>query len=113
MTRGEVWQVSFDPSVEAEIRKSRPAVIISSDAVGVLPLRIVVPFTAWQSEFAAALWMVRVEPSVTNGLSKASAADAFQVKSLSTRRLIRKLGVVSSQELRAIVEAVGTVIDHP
>jgi mRNA interferase MazF len=112
VTRGEVWQVSFDPSVEAEIRKTRPAVIISSDAVGVLPLRVVVPFTSWQTDFSAALWMVRVEPSTTNGLAKASAADAFQVKSVSTRRLLKKLGTVSDPELRAIVEAVGTVIEH-
>lgn len=113
MNRGEVWQVSFDPSIAAEIRKTRPAVIISSDALGVLPLRVVVPFTAWQPEFAAAPWMVRVEPSPANGLSKASAADAFQVKSISTQRLVRKLGAVSSAELRSIVEAVGMVIDHP
>lgn len=113
MNRGEVWLVAFDPSVEAEIRKSRPAVIVSSDAIGVLPLRVVVPFTEWQPDFEAALWMVRVEPAATNGLSKASAADAFQVKSLSTRRFIRKLGTVSTQELRAIVTAIGTVIELP
>jgi mRNA interferase MazF len=54
MNRGEVWLVSFDPGVEAEIRKTRPAVIVSSDIVGVLPLRVVVPITTWQPEFAAA-----------------------------------------------------------
>jgi hypothetical protein len=35
------------------------------------------------------------------------------VKSLSTRRLIRKLGVVAEGELEAIVRAVGMVIDYP
>ncbi len=37
--RGEVWMVDFDPAVGAEIRKLRPAVVISVDAVGRLPLR--------------------------------------------------------------------------
>ena len=43
MYRGEVWLINLDPTMGAEIRKTRPAVIVSSDAVGVLPLRVVVP----------------------------------------------------------------------
>lgn len=43
--RGEVWLVSFDPSLGAEIRKVRPAVVINIDEMGRLPLRIVVPIT--------------------------------------------------------------------
>jgi mRNA interferase MazF len=44
--------VQFGPSVGAEIRKIRPAVVISLDTVGRLPLRIVVPLTDWQDAFA-------------------------------------------------------------
>jgi mRNA interferase MazF len=44
--RGEVWRVEFDPSRGAEIRKRRPAVVVSINAVGKLPLRVVVPITA-------------------------------------------------------------------
>jgi mRNA interferase MazF len=113
MNRGEVWQVAFDPTVGAEIRKSRPAVILSSDSLGTLALRVVVPLTVWRAEFADAPWLVRIEPSPQNGLTKTSAADAFQVKSLSTQRLLKRLGAFSVQELRAVVEAVGTVIEHP
>jgi mRNA interferase MazF len=113
MNRGEVWQVSFDPTIGEEIRKTRPAVIISKDSLGILSLRVVVPFTGWQSEFDGAPWFVRVEPSSRNGLTRRSAADAFQVKSLSTRRLFRKLGIVAEGELEAIVRAVGMVIDYP
>lgn len=47
--RGEVWMVDFDPAVGAEIRKLRPAVVISVDAVGRLPLRLVAPGTDWKS----------------------------------------------------------------
>ncbi len=113
MNRGEVWQVSFDPTVGEEIQKACPAVIISSNAIGTLALRVVVPITAWQPEFADAPWLVRLEPSSHNGLTKTSAADAFQVKSVSTRRLLRRIGTVSTQELQSIVEAVGTVMEYP
>ncbi|GIV65215.1 MAG: hypothetical protein KatS3mg046_475 [Bellilinea sp.] len=45
MRRGEVWLVNLDPTLGAEMRKTRPAVIVSSDLVGILPLRIIVPLT--------------------------------------------------------------------
>jgi mRNA interferase MazF len=38
--RGEIWLVNFDPTIGAEIKKVRPAVVISSDAVGKLPIKL-------------------------------------------------------------------------
>lgn len=46
--RGEIWRVSFDPTIGAEITKARPAVVISSDAVGRLPIKLVAPITDWK-----------------------------------------------------------------
>jgi mRNA interferase MazF len=43
MRRGEIWLVSLDPTTGAEIRKTRPAVIVSDDAIGILPLKVIVP----------------------------------------------------------------------
>jgi hypothetical protein len=37
--RGEIWLVNFDPTMGAEIQKTRPAVVVSSDAVGRLPMK--------------------------------------------------------------------------
>lgn len=45
MYRGEVWQIHLELMIGAEIKKTRPVVIVSSDIVGVLPLRVVVPLT--------------------------------------------------------------------
>jgi mRNA interferase MazF len=38
MRRGEVWIITLDPTVGAEIKKTRPAVIVNDDAVGILPV---------------------------------------------------------------------------
>ena len=47
MKRGEVWWVEFDPSVGSEIRKTRPAVIVSNDSANRNLLRVVViPITS-------------------------------------------------------------------
>lgn len=93
--RGEVWLVRFDPAAGAEIRKVRPAVVASLDSIGRLPLRIVVPVTDWRAEYANLSWFTHLPATVANGLSKESGADAFQVKSVSEARFVRKLGEVA------------------
>jgi mRNA interferase MazF len=45
MRRSEIWLINLDPTVGAEIRKTRPAAIVSEDAIGILPLKVVVPIT--------------------------------------------------------------------
>ena len=97
--RGEVWTVRFDPSVGAEIQKIRPAVVVNVNAVGRLPLRIVVPLTDWQLGFTQLPWFVPVPASPTNGLAKDSGADAFQVKSVSENRFLKRLGEITTTEM--------------
>lgn len=109
-SRGEVWLVRFNPQVGAEIEKTRPAVVISIDAVGKLPLRIVVPVTAWASDYARAPWMIHIKPTNGNGLSKDSTADAFQVKSVSLRRFDRCLGRIDADQLDEIIQAVALCV---
>jgi mRNA interferase MazF len=105
--------VRFDPSVGAEIRKVRPAVVVSVDTVGRLPLRIVVPLTDWQHAFASLPWFVYLPVSPTNGLTKDSGADAFQVKSVSENRFISFLGSITSKEADAIASAVAMCVGAP
>jgi len=54
MRRGEIWLINLDPTVGAEIRKTRPAVIVNDDEVGILPLKVVVPVTEWKDRYAVA-----------------------------------------------------------
>ena len=85
--------------------------IVSSDLVGILPLRVVVPLTDWKDRYAIAPWMVRINANSTSGLAKDSAADCFQVRSVSTERLMRKIGQVSDEEMEQIVESIKLVIE--
>src|SRR5713101_2017393 len=92
---GELWLVNLDPTIGDEIKKVRPAVVVSRDAIGVLALRVVVPVTAWQPRFTDCDWLVRLEPDASNNLEKLSAAHTFQVGSVSCRRFVRLLGHLS------------------
>jgi len=102
MNRGEVWRVNLDPTVGAEIKKSRPCVIVNRDSIGRLPLKIVVPLTEWRGEFKRAPWLIAIDPTNKNGLTKRSAADTFQVRSISEIRLVEKLGEMSETSLEEI-----------
>ena len=74
MLRGEVWLINLDATVGAEIRKTRPAVIVSADAIGVLPLRVVVPLAerrrrrSFRALGALARQRVRVGTRAAHGL---------------------------------------------
>jgi mRNA interferase MazF len=110
MKRGEIWLINLDPTLGAEIQKTRPATIVSVDSVGILPLRVIVPITGWKERYSQAPWMVRLEPNEENGLDKVSCADAFQVRSVSTERFVRRLGELDELSLRAIEYALALVL---
>lgn len=110
MRRGEIWLINLDPTVGAEIRKTRPAVIVNDDAVGILPLKVVVPITDWKERYAVAPWMSKIDPDAQNGLNKPSAADAFQVRSLSQNRFVRRLGQLPTENMQAISQALAVVL---
>jgi mRNA interferase MazF len=110
MNRSEVWLVSLDPTVGAEITKTRPAVIVSDDSIGILPLRVIVPITGWDRRYASLPWFVRLNPPQGNGLQKSSAADTFQVRSVANQRLVRLLGRLSGGDMERIEEGLALVL---
>lgn len=111
MKRGEIWLINLDPTIGAEIRKTRPVVIVSSDAVGVLPLKVVAPITDWKAHYTDVPWMTEISPNTQNGLEKPSSCDAFQVRSVSVERFIRKLGSLDSRLMKAISISLAEVLD--
>ncbi len=107
--RGEIWRVDFDPSVGSEQTKVRPALVISRDDVGALPLRVIVPLTSWQPHLTAA-WLIAVEADVNTGLSRRSLADCFQPRSFDLSRFLSKLGATDPAKTEEIVRTVAEVI---
>ena len=110
MQRGEIWLVNLNPTVGTEISKTRPCIIVNDDAIGILPLKVIVPVTDWKDSFAARHWLVQLKPSADNRLTKVSAVDTFQIRSVSESRLVRKLGEVSDSEMLLIAQALAIVL---
>jgi mRNA interferase MazF len=109
--RGEIWLINLDPTLGAEIKKTRPALVVNSDYIGKLPLKLVVPITNWQSSFSDNLWHISLTPTSENGLTKLSAADVLQLRSVDLQRFIRKLGYLSISDLQETITAIAIIIE--
>ena len=99
INQGEIWEVEFFPNIGSEIGKKRPALVVSYDRMGKLPLKTVLPITNYSKSFENYPWMIKIEANVMNGLSKISMIDCFQVRNFSYNRFIKKLGFVDKDIL--------------
>ncbi|MEI9921673.1 MAG: type II toxin-antitoxin system PemK/MazF family toxin [Bacteroidota bacterium] len=109
MESGEIWLVSFSPSVGDEIKKTRPAVIINNSELGALDLHIVVPIT--DSKKVVRDWHIKVTPTATNGLKKPSLVDCFQIHCFAEARFQKKIGVLAVKDLESVKVCLATVLD--
>jgi mRNA interferase MazF len=100
MKRGEVWWVNFEPAVGGEVRKQRPAVIVSNDAANKHLNRLqVLPLTTNVD---------RVYPSeaLVTLRGKRHKAMADQLTTVSKRRLDNRVGRLSEADLKAVEQAI-------
>jgi len=107
MRRGEVWWVDFDPARGGEVRKVRPAVILSNDLANEHLNRLqVVPLTSNTG---------RVYPSeaVVEVAGQSSKAMADQMTTVAKERLSRRLGALSRSDMAAVERAVRVQLHLP
>lgn len=105
MKRREVWWVNFDPSVGGEIKKKRPAVIISNDASNKFLNRIqVVPLTSKTERLYPSEALVVFQ-------GKECKAMVDQLTTVSKARLFRRADILSQEDIHKIEAAIKIQLD--
>jgi mRNA interferase MazF len=99
--RGEIYLVNFDPVIGAEIRKTRPALILQNDIANRhSPLTIVSAIT---SQFEEPLYPTEVHLKAgEGGTTKDSVILLNQIRSVDKRRLVRRLGTLSPESMQRV-----------
>ena len=102
--RSEVYLVSLDPTVGAEIKKTRPAVVVQNDPANRRsPITIVAAVT---SQFEESLYPTEVlVRAPEGGLTADSVVLLNQIRSVDKGRLVRRLGVLKSETMKEVDRA--------
>lgn len=108
--RGEVWLASLGPVQGAEMDKTRPVIVVSADAMGVLPVKIVAPCTS--TLLSGAPWRVPLAATTQNGLDGDTTIDLMMLRSISVTRLTRKLGEVDADTMEEIAAMIAAVVEY-
>ena len=105
MNRGDVWWVNFEPSIGGEIRKKRPAIIVSNNAANKFLNRVqVIPITSNTDRLFPSEAYVTVA-------GKKGKAMADQLATVSKQRLSKRIGSISDDEMNMVVEAIRIQLD--
>ena len=105
MNRGDVWWVNFESSIGGEIRKKRPAIIVSNNAANKFLNRVqVIPITSNTDRLFPSEAYVTIA-------GKKGKAMADQLATVSKQRLSKRIGSVSNDEMDMVAEAIKTQLD--
>ena len=106
MNRGEIWLVNFDPTIGSEIKKTRPAIILSGEPFNRLRRTlVVVPLSSAHAQTEFPL-LIAIHSS-----GRPSVAVVDQIKAAAKERFIRKLGIASADEMEQISDALATLLN--
>lgn len=103
--RGEIYWVNLDPTIGSEIRKKRPAVIVSNDAANRRYRQVtILPLTTQNLETVEPFQVLLLGKET--GMGKDSKALAEQIRTIAKERLGKVVGSVGIEQLEAIAEAI-------
>ena len=104
LRRGEVYFVNFDPTIGAEIKKTRPALILQNDIANMYsPITIVAAITSKSDE---QLYPTEVPiESPEGGMIRDSVVLLNQIRSIDKTRLVKRLGLLKPDTMQKVDRA--------
>ena len=110
MRQGEIWFADLNPAKGSEQSGSRPVVVVSGNTLNdALPIVIVVPMTSKVKSYPTC---VLVRPNHINGLKKSAEAIPFQIRTIAKKRLTKRIGRITPDELQEIIRGLFVSLTH-
>lgn len=110
MRQGEIWFANLEPTKGSEQAGRRPVVIVSGNTLNeVLPIVIVVPVTSKIKSYPTC---VLLRKGRIHGLKKDGEAIPFQIRTISKKRLTKRIGRIAPDELREIIKGLFVTLTH-
>ena len=106
MNRGEIWLVNFDPTIGSEIKKTRPAIILSGQPFNRLRRTLIVVPLSSAHEATEFPLLIAIRSS-----GKPSVAVVDQIKAAAKERFIHKIGEATKEEMSLIRDALATLME--
>ena len=99
---GSIWLVNFDPSIGTEIRKTRPAMIISGTLFNQRRKVTVLPITSSIPDSKMLPIVVAIDPDRTNGLNTDSFIVCIDPMTFNKQRLLKQLGILDIEKIHQV-----------
>lgn len=110
MKQGEIWYTDHNPTKGSEQAGVRPVVILSGNMMNeLLQVVIVCPLTTNVKGYKG---NVILEPNVSNNLAQQSETLIFHLRSLSKKRLLRKIGTITPSELTQLITSLNEILRY-
>jgi mRNA interferase MazF len=110
MRQGEIWYADLNPTEGSEQTGTRPVVILSGNLMNEhFSLVVVVPLTTQIKRFKGNPVLI---PNSKNGLSKESEILIFHIRSISKKRLAKKIGSIERHELDLSIRSVNEILNY-
>jgi mRNA interferase MazF len=109
--RGDVVVVNLDPTIGVEIKKTRPAVVVSNDSINQFSqLLVIVPLTKNTAHLSPSHAVI---PKGTARLTFTSKVITEQIKAVDKRRIVRRLGSLTTPVLEQVERALKNTLAFP
>jgi mRNA interferase MazF len=108
---GSIWLVNFDPSIGTEIRKTRPAMIISGTIFNQRRKVTVLPITSSTPDSRMLPIVVSIDPNQTNGLNTDSFIVCIDPMTFDKQRLVKQLGVLNIDKIRQVKSILSSYLE--
>jgi mRNA interferase MazF len=108
---GSIWLVNFDPSIGTEIRKTRPAMIISGTLFNQRRKVTVLPITSSIPDSRMLPIVVSIDPDLTNGLNTDSFIVCIDPMTFDKQRLVKQLGILNVEKIHQVQSILRSYLD--